>query len=472
MIDIAKLEAALRARMPGFERLGACERLSAGASRETYKLTAQVNGGECLLALRRSAAEASAMGEGPGLSAEASLFAAARRAGVPGPDVFVVLQPEDGLGAGFVMSWVEGETLGARIARAPAFDETRPKLARQCGEILARLHAVDVKAAKLDEVLERFTPQHAVMKTYGAYLELHTAQPVIDFTAKWLLANLPQERELALVHSDFRNGNLIVRPAEGVVAVLDWELAHIGDPMRDLGWLCTCSWRFGVPEKPVGGFGEYEDLFAGYEAVSGVVVDRAAIRFWEVFGSFWWSVGCLSMAQSWRAGAETSVERPAIGRRSSECQIDCVNLLIPGAARLPEEAPHILSGSDLPRSDELVASVRDFLRGEVASVVQGRNAFLARVAANSLDTVLRELALGQSALKREHSQLQNLLGRDGEVGELRAALCEAIRFGEIGLESEDLQDYLRDSALAQVMMDQPGYAGAVEALGRAVPQGK
>ena len=112
--------------------------------------------------------------------------------------------------------------------------------------------------------------------------------------------------------------------------MLDWELAHIGDPMRDLGWLCTRSWRFGVADKPVGGFGDYDDLFAGYDVRAGHKVDRDAVRFWEVFGSFWWAVGCLSMAQSLRDGKETSLERPVIGRRRSECQIDCVNLLIPG----------------------------------------------------------------------------------------------------------------------------------------------
>jgi aminoglycoside phosphotransferase (APT) family kinase protein len=467
-MDQAKLETVLRVRMPGFERLESCVRLSAGASRETYRLTAQVNGVEKLLALRRSMADASAMGEGPGLTAESLLFSAARNGGVPGPEIFLVLRPEDELGAGFVMEWIAGETLGGKIARGAEFAGSRRTLARQCGEILARLHAVDVSATGLDQLLERFTPHHAVMKTYGAYLELHTAQPVIDFTAQWLLANLPPERQLRLVHSDFRNGNLIVQPDDGVVAVLDWELSHIGDPMRDLGWLCTRSWRFGAADKPVGGFGSYEELFAGYESVSGELVDRTAVRFWEVFGSFWWAVGCLSMGQSWRDGSEPSVERPAIGRRTSECQIDCLNQLIPGPAHRPHDESHTLSAADLPRSDELLTSVRDFLRGQVAVAVESRNAFLAKVAANSLDTVLRELSLGRCTVRREASQIAALLGREGDPADLRLALCEAIRFGDIDAQSPELQACLRDSALAQVLIDQPGYAGAIEALGRTV----
>lgn len=467
MIDTGKLEAALKAHMPGFEKLASCERLSAGASRETYRIAARVEGSEQLLALRRAPdAGRSAMGQGPGLEIEAKLFDAARAAGVPGPKIFFTLKPEDGLGSGIVMEWITGETLGAKIARGPEFAERRKSLARQCGEILAHLHRVDPKAAGLDTVLESFTPEHSVRKTHAAYLEFETPQPMIDFTAKWLLANLPKERPLTLVHSDFRSGNFIASPEKGIVAVLDWELAHIGDPMRDLGWVCTRSWRFGVSDKPVGGFGEYKDLFAGYESVSGAKVDREAVRFWEVFGSFWWAVGCLSMAQSWRNGSELSVERPAIGRRSSECQIDCVNQIIPGWARKPGPLPRSLSTTGLPLSSELLTATRDFLRNDLAGAVEGRTAFLVRVAANSVDTVLRELELGGDAQEWEHQALRGLLNTTGETSRLRAQLCAAIRLDEIDLRRPDLHAYLRDSVLAQAMIDQPNYPGTIEAQNR------
>jgi aminoglycoside phosphotransferase (APT) family kinase protein len=463
MIDKGKLERAL-GRLPGFEALLECERLSAGASRETYRLRARISGVERLLALRRAPLDGrSALGRGPTLDVEAKLFAAARAAGVPGPEVFMLLEPSDDLEAGIIMEWVNGETLGAKIARAPEFEGARKTLARQCGEILARLHKADITTSGLGQILESFTPEHAVRKTHAAYLEFETPQPMIDFTARWLLANLPKHHSPGLVHSDFRNGNLIVDPQRGVVAVLDWELAHIGDPMRDLGWLVTRSWRFGVPEKPVGGFGEVEDLIAGYQAVSGHKVDRAAVRFWEVFGSFWWAVGCLSMAQSYRDGSEPSVERPAIGRRSSECQIDCVNLIIPGWARRPQPAPQTLSTTELPRSDELLRGVRDFLRNEASPALNGRNQFLARVGANAIDTALRELEYGADAIAWERQSLHGLLNTSsGEVAELRARLCAAIRMGDIDVHDRALHAYLRDSVLAQVLIDQPGYPGAAE----------
>jgi aminoglycoside phosphotransferase (APT) family kinase protein len=467
MIDSGKLEAALK-RMPGFEKLVACDRLSGGASRETYRLNTRVGGAEKLLALRRAPQDGkSALGRGPSIEVEAKLFAAARAAGVPGPEIHLTLEPGDGLGAGVVMEWIAGETLGAKIARAPDFAQCRKKLARQCGEILARLHKTDIKATGLDGVLESFTAEHAVRKTHAAYLDFETPQPMIDFTARWLLDNLPKSRPLRLVHSDFRNGNFIVTPEAGVVAVLDWELAHIGDPMRDLGWLCTRSWRFGVPAKPVGGFGDYDELFAGYEKVSGAKVDREAVRFWEVFGSFWWAVGCLSMAQSWRDGSEVSVERPAIGRRSSECQIDCVNLIIPGWARRPEGGLRKLSTTGLPLSGELLTATRDFLRDDAAGELKGRNAFLARVAANTIDMVLRELEYGADAEAWEHQALRGLLNTTGSTAYLRSKLCTAIRMGEIDLRRHDLHAYLRDSVLAQAMIDQPNYPGVIEAMNRA-----
>lgn len=464
VIDVVRLESVLKAR-GGVEALLSCDRLSAGASRETYRLVVRMGGVERKLALRRAEQEASAMKQGPGLSVEAKLFVAAREAGVPGPEVLVMLKPEDQLGLGFVMEWIDGETLGARIARGEAYAGVRPKLARQCGEILARLHAVDVEASGLGDALEAMTPEQCVRRTHETYLALGSSQPMIDFTAMWLKANLPKERKPALVHSDFRNGNLIVSPDEGVKAVLDWELAYVGDPMRDLGWLCTRSWRFGSG-APVGGFGEYEDLFAGYEAVSGEAIDREAVRFWEVFGSFWWAVGTLSMGQSFRDGSEPSVERPAIGRRSSECQIDCVNMLIPGAAEPPRAQARTLSTSDLPTSEELLVGVRDFLKGDAAAAMEGRNAFLARVAANALDIVVRELKYGGSADARANAELAALLGVSGETAELRAKLCASLRAGEIALESETLHAFLRADVLAQVLIDQPGYAGTVEALGR------
>lgn len=469
MDDFAsQLEAVLRNRLPGFEQLLDAERLSGGASQETYRLRAVMEGAERLLALRRAAGGETGAAEGrPGLAIEAMLMQVARAAGVPEPDVFLVLRPDDGLGDGFVMEWLEGHTLGARIVRSPDLDEIRPRLAFQCGEILATIHGIDPHGSGLAPHLETVTTEEFVSRMWEQYQEMGTPQPMIDFTARWLLDNRPEEVEHRLVHNDFRNGNLMIT-ADGVTGVLDWEVCHLGDPMRDLGWICTNSWRFGRRDLPVGGFGHYDDLFAGYESVSGVAVNRTHVKFWEVFGSFWWAIGCLKMADHWRNGPDPSVERPGISRRSSECQVDCVNLLIPGPVELVTGGapPSSRSSIDMPTLDELVISVRDFLRDEVMAATEGRTSFLARVAANSLDIVLRELDLGETHRGRERARLQALLDRsdDTDLMALRWELVEAIRADTFDRDRHDLHDHLRTTVVNQVAVDQPVYSGFQAAI--------
>ena len=461
--EIQRLLADALERMDGFVALRSMERLSGGASQETHRLRVAMADGERSLALRRSVGP---VGErrfgGPSLAVEARLMGLACQAGVPGPEVHMALRPEDRLGEGFVMEWIDGESLGSRINRSDDLATARMGLARECGMALARIHAIDVDSSGLRDALNEVDPADEVRQTWERYKGFGSPQPMIDFTARWLLDHLPQESERALVHGDFRNGNLVVAPG-GMAAVLDWEIAHIGDPMRDLGWLCTASWRFGHPEQPVGGFGSYEDLFAGYEAESGRPVDPDHIRFWEVFGSFWWSVGCLGMADQYRSGPDRSVERAAIGRRSSECQVDCVNLVIPGrVAMVVSEA--VDTGPDLPRVDELLESVSGYLRSEVVPAMDGRTGFLARVAANSLDIVGREMEMGAEARRLEADRLRILLGMDGSLSELRFLLVEGLRDGTIAMDADGLVDHLRSTVVNQVLIDQPNYPGCVAAL--------
>lgn len=463
----AKLSAVVRRRIPGCRGLAAAERLSGGASQETYRLTLTTDDGERKACLRRAPGGAPRP-EGavnPGLPVEARLMQVAREAGVPEPEVYYVLQPEDGLGEGFLMEWLEGETLGARIARSPELAGLRENLAYQCGQVLARIHSIDLDATGLRDKLVTHTPEQFVRQMWERYQLLETPQPMIDYAARWLLEHLPENPRTTLVHNDFRNGNFMV-DRNGIIAVLDWEVAHIGDPMRDLGWICTNSWRFGVTEKPVGGFGEYEDLFAGYESVSGEPVDPQHVKFWEVFGSYWWAIGCLGMAEHYRTGPDKTVERPAIGRRSSECQVDCVNLLIPGP--IEQVAPLDLTRSDdMPRIDELLVSVRDFLHQDVMAATTGRTNFLARVAGNSVDIVLRELALGEPARAAEHRRLRELLNADGSLSELRWKLTRALRDGSLPLDTPGLAEHLRSTVVNQIAIDQPKYTGYRTALANA-----
>ncbi len=465
-----RLDRVLRREIDGCERLASIERLSGGASQETYRLRIETEAGERQLALRRSqgglAEEARAVERSaPGLRIEAKLMQVARRNGIPEPEVFYVLEPGDALGAGFIMEWLDGIALGARIVRSPDLAEVRPKLARQCGEILGRLHTIELEAHGLDRDLASLSAADFIEQTRGRYEALDTPQPMIDFTARWLMENLPASPDRTLVHNDFRNGNLMVDQT-GVSAVLDWEIAHIGDPMRDLGWICTNSWRYGAgPELPVGGFGTYEDLFAGYEATSGKTVELARVQYWEVFGSFWWAVSTLGMTQHYRQGLDRSVERVTIGRRTTECQVDCVNLLIPGPVELVA-APDDLPDPDMPRLEELVGATRDFLHGQVRDETTGRTRFHALVAGNALDIVYRDLHLGTEHRRREHERLKRLLDADGSLLELRWKLVHAIRDDRLALDDRKLHEHLRATVVNQIAIDQPKYSGFRTAAAR------
>ncbi|MCF8467700.1 MAG: phosphotransferase family protein [Sneathiella sp.] len=457
-----RLARILARHFEGFRQLKSCDRLSGGASQETYRLVMETEAGENVLAMRRAPAGVGESDAGPGLAAEALLMTEARKVDVPGPDVHYVLQAADGIGAGFIMEWIEGETLGAKIARADEFFAIRPKLAYQCGQILARIHSIDIEAAGLSGKLNTLTPHAFIHQMWDNYKAFKTPQPMIDFTARWLLENLPASYDMRLVHNDYRNGNLIVSPTDGIVAVLDWEVAHIGDPMRDLGWICTNSWRFGRSEFPVGGFGAREDLFAGYEAESGMKIDPEHVRFWEVFGSFWWAVGCLRMGERYRRRPTVGVEYPAIGRRTSECQIDCANLLIPGPIKELRPEPFSLS-SDMPGSVELLKSVRDFLRGDIIEGTEGRTRFLARVGSNSLDIVLRELQLGPSHMAERLRGLRELFDCKEDFEKLQWRLVGELRDGSMPLDTPGLAKYLRQSVFTQIAIDQPTYSGFLNA---------
>jgi len=303
-------------------RVDNIRRLSGGASRETWSFeTTDARDVERRLVLRRDPGSHTGQSE---RSTEYRLLVAAAHAGVPVPPVRLLLEPDDGLGSGFVMDHIEGETIARKILRDDDYAGARPLLTSQCGEVAALIHAIDTSLLPELPVLDGPAQSGQYRDLIDLFGEPH---PAFELGLRWLDANRPPgPPEPRLVHGDFRNGNFIVGP-EGIRSVLDWELAHLGDPVEDLAWLCVKSWRFGVNDRVVGGFGDVDDLLDAYERAGGTRPDLDSVRYWIVLGTLKWGVICIAQAFTHLQGFVRSVELATLGRRVAEMEWDLLSLL-------------------------------------------------------------------------------------------------------------------------------------------------
>jgi len=330
MSDIADIAHGLEHIAPRIAGAGArataIRRLSGGASQEIWSFDIETDKGSDGFILRRAPGGVfnPASAQSIGLTAEAVIIEAARMAGAPAPEVAHVCDESDGLGAAYVMRRLNGETIARKIQRDEPFARARPKIARQCGQALARIHATPASALPALPFSDAAVQLDRYEEIYRSF---DTPRPTFDLAFRHLRDRMPAPVATMLVHGDFRLGNLMI-DSEGLVAALDWEIAHVGDPAEDLGWVCMPSWRFGQFEKPVAGLGTVDELLAGYREAGGDArVDAEAVRAWTVFGSLKWGIMCLTMFRAWDSGFDKSVERAAIGRRASETELDLMLLL-------------------------------------------------------------------------------------------------------------------------------------------------
>jgi len=391
-MDAGQLAAALRGTL-GPVTVNGLTRLSGGASRETWAFDAVSAGGSRTgLVLRRD--PPGRPGEPGAMGREARVMAAARAAGLAVPEV-VLCTDEPGLwgSAGLVMRRVPGETIARRILRDGAYQRARDVLVGQVAAFAAGLHALEPPPG-LPAAPDPLPGLRAAMAAAGQ------SSPVFDLALRALEGGRPPPRGPVTVHGDLRLGNLIVGP-DSLRAVIDWELVHTGNPAEDLGWLCVKAWRFGAA-PPVAGLGTREELLAAYRAAGGADISPGELRWWEILGTLRWGVMCMSQAEAHLSGAHRSVELAAIGRRVCEQEWDLLLLLEPDAAAgaaarrprpaggaRPSPAPY-----GRPTASELLEAVREFLTGEVMPATSGQVAYHARVAANVLGIVARELELG------------------------------------------------------------------------------
>ncbi len=436
MADESRLAADIEALLRAEGRSGevrALRRLSGGASRDTWSF--DLVEGDVARPLIVQRLRPATVSGGPGMVGEAALIRAAGDRGVPVPTVLAA-DSGDATGAPvIVMERLDGETIARKILRDPEWASARSRLVGDAARALARIHEVEPEVAPSLRDADQLEEMRALLHGFDQPL------PAFELALRWLAAHRPPHPRRTVVHGDFRLGNLLVG-RDGLAGVLDWELSHAGDPVEDLGWFCVRAWRFGSP-LPAGGLGTRQELLEAYRAAGGRLVGEEELRWWEILGTLKWGLICIVQANVHLSGAARSVELATIGRRVCENEWDVLALL-PGGP-----LPGALEGSAAQRSEiygrptavELVTAVREWIDGDVRTATDGRVAFHARVAANALQMLERELAL-EPAHRAVHAAALASLGvrddrelveqirageHDGDGAALRAAVASVVR---------------------------------------------
>ena len=300
-------------------------RLSGGASQEIWVFELTIGQAIKRFILRRAPGgeRSASTSHTISLENEAKLLRAVGATKLPVPKVAYICSPEDGLGSGYIMEFIAGETFARRIQRDDTYQKARAQFSKECGAALATIHQTPLNTLPDLPVSSALVQ---IQHYEEIYRQLGIPRPTFELALQMLKARPPEEMDPVLVHGDFRLGNLMIGE-DGLRAVLDWELAHLGDPREDIGWICVNSWRFGAPQNRVGGIGQLEDLLSAYSEAGGRAIRPKDIYWWEMLGGLKWGIMCMIMYDTYRSGADVSVERVAIGRRISETEIDLINLM-------------------------------------------------------------------------------------------------------------------------------------------------
>ncbi|MEL6528765.1 MAG: phosphotransferase family protein [Pseudomonadota bacterium] len=359
------------------------ERLTGGATMESWHFWS--GGGGFVL---RRAPSLEFMEDRPyGHDVEAAVIRAANSAGVTAPEVMVELEPDDGIGSGFVMRALPGTPNPKEILQ---FDEA-DALLKQSARDLARIHSL--KPGDVPDAVPVMDYRQAIADLKQQFMDAGGDRPIIALGLKWMEDNCPDPVDPVLIHGDYRMGNLLAEPGK-LTGVLDWELAHFGDRHEDLAFGCMAVWRFARYDRPALGLGSLEDYFAAYEAEAGVKVDRERFRYWLIHRTVWWALGCLKMAEHWRSGQDRMLERVVISRRTSEQELDLLMLLEEDAPESGEKMdlhldPMSLSEAGEANLTEIATAVSEWL-STIKDQVRGHDRFQLAVARNALGVIARQ----------------------------------------------------------------------------------
>ena len=411
-------------------------RLTGGATMESWRFSS--DGADYVL---RRAPSLEFIAERPmSHASEAAVIEAARKAGVTAPEVLTVLEPGDGIGSGFIMRALPGTPNPKEILAMDGADT----ILREAARDLARIHSLQREDLPADVPVMDY--RAAIADLRQQFEEAGGDRPIIALGLKWMEDNCPDDCAPVLNHGDYRMGNILAEDGH-LTGVLDWELAHFGDPHEDLAFGCMAVWRFARYDRPALGLGSLEEYFAAYEAESGRTVDRERFRYWLIHRTVWWAMGCLRCAKVWRDGSDRMLERVVISRRTSEQELDLLMLLEEDAPRNRRQARVPDSLTDQPfeakgeaASYEIAIAISEWL-GSIKDKMTGHDRFQWAVARNALGIIQREA----------RSAYESLLPDDGYE------LSREILTGTKTLADEFLLTDLRFGVLECVRADSPKY---------------
>ena len=306
-----RIAAYMASRMPDATEVAVRDlsRISGGASRETYRFVGSWNEGgqarERKLILRRDP-PASLIDTERRIEFEA--YRAFHGTSVPAPEMLWLEEGDGPLDHPFfIAAEITGFQAGPGLLWAEPYLASHARLAERKWTILGEIAKADPVANGLANVMPAVAAAdcwNRELTYWEAVLNDDEAEPlpIIRAAIRWLRANPPPPaQQVGVVHGDYRTGNFLYDTEGEIHGVLDWEMAHLGDPLEDLGWSLNPIWSFG--RGLAGGLVPNAEAIAIWERASGLQADPAALHWWTLFNCVKGQAIWVSSARAWLDGA-------------------------------------------------------------------------------------------------------------------------------------------------------------------------
>lgn len=335
-LDLAKLREYLQQKMPQARNLWLRNlvRFPSGASKQTWGVDAvwDEDGKEASrgLVIRRNPPSGGPLDTT--VAVEFRLYQKLWSTPVPVPKVLWLEEDTSWLGSAFyIMERIDNAQTDLRLLVAQQYAHLREKLARQVAQILAHSHNLDWQKLGIDFLGEAPAPDECAQREVSFWEDvLHREQlepkPGLEAAFLWMKRNLPPPAQrISIIHGDYRNGNYLYNDNGDILAFLDWELAHLGDPLEDVGWIMKMSFARGEGRLPH--LVPREQYIRWYEEFSGIQVDPDAVFFWEVFANVKTAVILLTGGWRYCLGLNSDIFQALIGRTSLNSELEALDMI-------------------------------------------------------------------------------------------------------------------------------------------------